>query len=83
MQATYAARINTTLEEWHKYSHDGRGLQTRNNRIKPQLANPTTLRDEDSEEVRGLRDMPREQLLENARILKPKIAQLKKRNQHS
>jgi seryl-tRNA synthetase len=42
--------------------------------VKLQIANPTTLRDGDAEEARGLRDMSREQLLEEAKALKEKIS---------
>jgi seryl-tRNA synthetase len=42
--------------------------------VKLQIANPTTLRDGDAEEARGLRDMSREELLEEARNLKEKIS---------
>lgn len=73
-QSAYPARINSLYEQWHVYQHDARSLRERNNRVKLQIANPTTLRDEDSEEAKGLRKMSREQLLEEAKALKEKIS---------
>jgi len=73
-QAAYPARINTLFEEWHVHQREARTLRERNNRLKLQLANRTTLRDEDSEEARGLKEMSKEQLIEEARILKDKLS---------
>ena len=73
-QAAYPARINSLFEQWHIHQHEGRSLRERNNRVKLQLANPTTLRDEDSEDARGLKAMSKEQLIEEARQLKEKIS---------
>jgi len=47
--------------------------------VKLQIANPTTLRDGDSEEARGLKDMSREQLLQEARELKEKISSIQEK----
>lgn len=77
-QAAYPAQINRLFEQWHVHQREARSLRERNNRLKLQLANPTTLRDEDSEEWRGLKDMPREQLIEEARVLKDKISAIEK-----
>jgi seryl-tRNA synthetase len=74
VQATYPARINSLFEEWNKYQRDGRSLRERNNRLKLQLANPTTLRDENSEEARGLKRMSKKQIIQEARELKEKIS---------
>jgi seryl-tRNA synthetase len=74
VQATYPARINSLFDEWHIYQREARTLRERNNRLKLQLANPTTLRNEDSEEARELKGMTKEQLIEEARVLKEKIS---------
>lgn len=42
--------------------------------MKLQIANPPTLRDSDSAEAQDLKNMTREQLLEEARVLKDKIS---------
>ncbi|PMD34828.1 seryl-tRNA synthetase-like protein [Hyaloscypha variabilis F] len=73
-QSFYPARINTLLEQWHAYQREARGLRERNNRLKLQLAIPTTLRDEDSEDARGLKEMTKEQLINEARELKEKLS---------
>ncbi|RDL41352.1 uncharacterized protein BP5553_01331 [Venustampulla echinocandica] len=73
-QATYPARINSIFEEWHTYQREARSLRERNNRVKLQIANPPTDRDSDSAEAQELKDMTREQLLEEARVLKDKIS---------
>jgi seryl-tRNA synthetase len=73
-QATFPVRINNLFEQWHIHQREARSLRERNNRLKLQLANRTTLRDEDSEEARELKEMTKEQLIEEARILKDKIS---------
>jgi len=78
-QSTYPARINSLLEQWHAYQREARGLRERNNRLKLQLAIPTTLRDEDSEEARGLKEMTKDQLIEEARMLKEKISAIEEK----
>ncbi len=78
-QATYPARINNLFEQWHVYQHEARGLRERNNRLKLQLAIPTTLRDEDSEDAQGLKGMSKEQLIEEARFLKEKISAIEEK----
>ena len=78
-QSTYPSRINTLLEKWHAYQREARGLRERNNRLKLQLAIPTTLRDENSEEARGLKEMTKEQLIDEARVLKDKISAIEEK----
>jgi seryl-tRNA synthetase len=73
-QAGYPAVINNLFEEWQAHQREARSLRERNNRLKLHLANRTTLRDEDSEEARGLKEMTKEQLIENARVLKDAIS---------
>jgi seryl-tRNA synthetase len=78
-QAAYPARINSLFEKWHVHQRDGRQLRERNNRVKLQLTNPTTLRNEDSEESRGIRQMSREQLIKEARTLKENISTIEEK----
>ncbi|TAQ86230.1 hypothetical protein B7494_g5440 [Chlorociboria aeruginascens] len=73
-QSIYPARIVQLHGEWHEYQLQGRGLRERNNRLKLQLANPTSLRDDDSEEARGVKELSKEQIIEAARTLKDKIS---------
>ncbi|KUJ15502.1 seryl-tRNA synthetase [Mollisia scopiformis] len=72
-QSTYPTRINSLYEQWHNHQASARALRERNNRLKLQLANPTTLRDEDSVEAKGLRQMSKQELIDEARTLKEKI----------
>ncbi|KAE8452461.1 hypothetical protein EG329_000363 [Mollisiaceae sp. DMI_Dod_QoI] len=80
-QSTYPSRINSLYEQWHKYQASARALRERNNRLKLQLANPFTLRDEDSPEARGLREMSKEELIDEARELKEKIGGIEEQEQ--
>ena len=50
-------------------------MRERNNRLKLQIANPTNLR-EDSEEGRWLKGLSKEQVIDEARLLKSKIASI-------
>jgi seryl-tRNA synthetase len=63
-------------ETWHCYQREARSLRERNNRLKLRLANPTTLREEDSEEARRLKELSKEQIIEEARILKTEISEI-------
>ncbi|KAG9241695.1 hypothetical protein BJ878DRAFT_215219 [Calycina marina] len=71
-QSTFPARINSLFEKWHGHQHEARSLREQNNRLKLQLANRTTLWDEDSE-ARGLKEMSKDELIKEARTLKDKI----------
>lgn len=64
LQSTYPARINKLFEEWNVYQREARTFRERNNRVKLQLADRATSRDADSEEAHGLKEMSKEQLLE-------------------
>ena len=75
-QSEYPARINSLYETWHSYQRDGRSLRERNNRLKLQIANPTNLREDDSEEGRWLKGLSKEQVIAEARLLKSKIASI-------
>ncbi|CZT47602.1 related to mitochondrial serine--tRNA ligase [Rhynchosporium secalis] len=73
-QSQYPARINTLFEQWHIYQHEARSLRERNNRLKLQLSKPTTPRDDDSEEVQGIRQMSKIEIIDEAKILKDQIS---------
>ena len=51
-------------------------MRERNNRLKLQIANPTNLREDDSEEGRWLKGLSKEQVIAEARLLKSKIASI-------
>lgn len=74
VQARYPARITSLFEDWQGYNHSARALRTENNQVIGILANQTTLHDENSEVVRELKLLSRDQLLEKAKILKGKIS---------
>ena len=61
------------------HNHSARGLRTENNQVIGILANRTALHDEDSEALRGLRVLSRDQLLEKAKILKGKISAIEEK----
>ncbi|KAH7409199.1 seryl-tRNA synthetase-like protein [Cadophora sp. MPI-SDFR-AT-0126] len=78
-QAQYPARINSLFEQWHVYQREARTLRERNNRLKLQLANPTTLRDEASEEVQRIRQMSKEEIIAEAKILKDQLSKIEEK----
>ncbi|EKD13977.1 seryl-tRNA synthetase [Drepanopeziza brunnea f. sp. 'multigermtubi' MB_m1] len=75
-QAEYPARINSLFERWHGYQREARSLRERNNRLKLQLANPTTLRDEESEDVRRIRQMTKQEIIDEAKSLKVQLSKI-------
>ncbi|KAF8862887.1 seryl-tRNA synthetase [Acephala macrosclerotiorum] len=75
-QSAYPARINSLYEQWHSHQTSARALRERNNRLKLQLANPTTLRDAGTPEAKEIREMSKEQLINEARELKEKISRI-------
>ncbi|KAH9893736.1 seryl-tRNA synthetase [Xylariomycetidae sp. FL2044] len=88
-QAAYPARINTLFAEWQSRQREARGLRERNNALRRQIANPTSVQHEDEESnisaatitsVTGdlsgadIKTMAKEQLLAEARALKSQLA---------
>lgn len=69
-QSTYPARINLLHEQWQERQRDGRALRERSNLLRRQLANPATTRDGDDAGVDDLRKLPREKVIEEARVVK-------------
>ncbi|PBP17983.1 seryl-tRNA synthetase [Diplocarpon rosae] len=78
-QAQYPGRINSLFEQWHAYQREARGLRERNNRLKLQLANPTSLRDEESEEVQRIRQMSKQDIISEAKILKDQLSKIEEK----
>ncbi|KAI6711144.1 hypothetical protein PZA11_000985 [Diplocarpon coronariae] len=78
-QAQYPARINSLFEQWHVYQREARSLRERNNRLKLQLANPTTLRDEESEEVQRIRQMSKQEIIGEAKIIKEQLSKIEEK----
>ncbi|KAH7336416.1 seryl-tRNA synthetase-like protein [Rhexocercosporidium sp. MPI-PUGE-AT-0058] len=78
-QSQYPARINTLFEQWHVYQREARGLRERNNRLKLQLANPTNLRDEDSEEVQRIRQLSKKEIIDEAKMLKDQLSKIEEK----
>ncbi|APA13954.1 hypothetical protein SS1G_11248 [Sclerotinia sclerotiorum 1980 UF-70] len=76
LQSTYPAKIISLFEKWHEHQRDGRALRERNNKLKLQLANPKSLRNDDSEEAQSLRALSKEEIIAEARSLKDKISQI-------
>ncbi|ESZ92507.1 hypothetical protein SBOR_7113 [Sclerotinia borealis F-4128] len=74
LQSTYPAKIISLFEQWHQHQHDGRDLRERNNKLKLQLANPKSLRDDDSEEIQSIRALSKHDIIAEARSLKDKIS---------
>ena len=78
-QAKYPSLVKSLFEEWNLQNQSARGLRTRNNLVIARIANPTSLHNYDSEDGRGLGKMSREQLLEEGRFLKAKIADIEQK----
>ncbi|KAH8670363.1 hypothetical protein BGZ60DRAFT_407280 [Tricladium varicosporioides] len=77
-QSAYPARINNLFEQWYGYQRDARGLRERNNKIKLHIANPTTLRDSEEEDIHKIRDMKKDELILEAKVLKEKISSIER-----
>ncbi|KAJ9132633.1 hypothetical protein NKR23_g11150, partial [Pleurostoma richardsiae] len=73
-QSTYPARINLLFDQWQQRQREGRSVRERSNLIRRQIANPgSTLADSDTTNA-ALKDLSREQLLEEARALKAQLS---------
>lgn len=73
-QAAYPARINDLFGQWQARQLDGRALREKSNLIRHQIAYPATLRDEQDPGVQSIKGLRREELLEQARVLKADLA---------
>lgn len=85
-QSTYPSRIIELFAQWQTRQREGRSLRERGNLLRRQIANPVSLQHEDEEsgsnptEATGEEDqeMTREQLIEEARIIKEKLSSIEK-----
>ncbi|KZL78950.1 seryl-trna synthetase [Colletotrichum incanum] len=70
-QSKSPARINEIFAQWQALQKDSRAVRERSNLLRRQIANPASSRD-DADFVE-MREMSREELLEEARVLKQKL----------
>lgn len=76
-QAAYPARINALHEQWQARQREGRALRERSNLLRRQIANPTSLREDDVDPAgQGIRHKTRDELLEEARQLKAQLGSI-------
>lgn len=73
-QSTYPDRINNLHQQWQEHQREGRHLRERSNLLRRQIANPVTIQGEENPETLQLKDMSKEQLLEEAKQLKEKLS---------
>ncbi|KAI1411663.1 seryl-tRNA synthetase [Hypoxylon sp. FL1857] len=86
-QSTYPSRIIELFAQWQARQKDARSLRERSNALRRQIANPATIQHEDDEtEARAsksasdatgsedIKSLTKEQLIEEARILKDKLS---------
>ncbi|KAI0137439.1 hypothetical protein BJ170DRAFT_573047 [Xylariales sp. AK1849] len=74
LQSTYPARINGLHQEWQEHLRDGRHLRERSNLLRKQIANPATLQGDEDPAIQQLREMSRDELLEEAKRLKQSLS---------
>ncbi|KAF6832505.1 seryl-tRNA synthetase [Colletotrichum musicola] len=70
-QSKSPARIKEAFAQWQILQKDSRAIRERSNLLRRQIANPVSSRDDD--DCAGTRDLSRENLLAEARILKQKL----------
>ncbi|KAL2759518.1 hypothetical protein ACRALDRAFT_2094286 [Sodiomyces alcalophilus JCM 7366] len=71
-QSKYPARIKQLFAQWLEFQRNNRTLRERSNLVRLHIANPaSTHRDDSASSLKGL---TREQLLEEARLLKAQLA---------
>ncbi|WYZ37441.1 hypothetical protein EsH8_II_000947 [Colletotrichum jinshuiense] len=71
-QSKSPARINEIFAQWQGLQKDSRAVRERSNLLRRQIANPSSSRD-DAEFI-NIRRMTRDELLEEARVLKQKLS---------
>lgn len=73
--APYPQRIIALHEEWQARQREGRALRERSNLLRRQLANPSSVReDEDDPAAKQVQQNTRAQSLEEARLLKAQLS---------
>ncbi|KAI1472107.1 seryl-tRNA synthetase [Daldinia caldariorum] len=90
-QSTYPSRIIDLFEQWQARQRDGRSLRERSNALRRQIANPASIQHEDDEAESGsgktagaastttvgdIKTMSKEQLIEEARVIKEKLSSI-------
>ncbi|ORY63963.1 uncharacterized protein BCR38DRAFT_433583 [Pseudomassariella vexata] len=75
-QSTYPARINTLHQQWQDQQRDGRHLRERSNLLRHQIANPASIQGDEDSALQQLREMTKEQLLEEAKHLKMQLSSI-------
>ncbi|KAI1799370.1 seryl-tRNA synthetase [Daldinia bambusicola] len=80
-QSTYPSRIIELFEQWQARQRDGRSLRERSNALRRQIANPASIQQEDDETESGSgkaagEEVSREQLIEEARVIKDKLSSI-------
>ncbi|KAK1659313.1 seryl-tRNA synthetase [Colletotrichum godetiae] len=74
-QSKSPARINEIFAQWQALQKDSRAVRERSNLLRRQIANPaSTSGGDDNAEVNELRGRSRDELLDEARVLKQKLA---------
>ncbi|KAL0940794.1 seryl-tRNA synthetase [Colletotrichum truncatum] len=71
-QSKSPGRINELFAQWQTLQKDSRVLRERSNLLRRQIANPSSSRDDD--DFVDIRKLKREELLEEARLLKQKLS---------
>ncbi|KAF9869333.1 hypothetical protein CkaCkLH20_13200 [Colletotrichum karsti] len=71
-QSKSPARINRAFAQWQALQKDSRAVRERSNLLRRQIANPASSRDDD--DFVDIRKLSRDQLLEEARVLKQKLS---------
>lgn len=76
-QARYPARISELYKQWHQSQFEAGDMRTRNNHLQQQLKAPLAVRKGDFEDAQGIKETDREQLIEQARLIKEKLSIVK------
>ncbi|KAI1762781.1 seryl-tRNA synthetase [Hypoxylon sp. FL1150] len=88
-QSTYPARIIELFAQWQSRQKDGRSMRERSNALRRQIANPSTIQHEDEEAdpksqsragaslaQENIKDMTKEELIEEARVIKEQLSSI-------
>ena len=80
-QSTYPARINSFFEEWQAQQRKGRGLREQSNLLRRQLADPNSVNVEDLEGLPDIKALTRDELLDQARVLKDQLSEIESKEE--
>ncbi|KAK1472575.1 seryl-tRNA synthetase [Colletotrichum abscissum] len=73
-QSKSPARINEIFAQWQALQKDSRAVRERSNLLRRQIANPASTSGDDNAEFNEIRSKTRDELLDEARVLKQKLA---------